>query len=268
MLSASFELFEFVCTELKGRDECFITNEDLGSETEDQTGGKLDDVLDNLRQEHGVADNQAAISAALQSLEQHFKSRRSVLPFSYELHIRKFKTQDPEFIRFIADASARRSSGGRYAKEFENETCNRLVKKVTGVLHNVGDPRKKLKTAIQYKGYLNQLGFDNRVVLGRERDAGLDILWSPPLGASPVAPIVSLQCKNALFSRSLAREASARTAETLECHRMLRGEGGYLSAIVFNDYIDPTRLPDKPIKYIPLGLSDLAIAKEPEIVEI
>ena len=72
MLSSSFELFEFICTELKGRDSCFITNEDLGSETEEQTGGRLDDVLDNLRLEHGVADNQAAISAALNLLDQHF----------------------------------------------------------------------------------------------------------------------------------------------------------------------------------------------------
>ena len=268
MLSSSFELFEFICTELKGRDSCFITNEDLGSETEEQTGGRLDDVLDNLRLEHGVADNQAAISAALNLLDQHFESRRSKLPFSYELNIRKFNTRDPEFIRFIADVSARRSSGGGHAKEFENEACNRLAKKVTGVLHNVGDPRRKLKTALQYKGYLRKLGFDNRVVLGRERDGGLDILWFPPFGVSPVAPVVSLQCKNALFSRSVAREASARTAETLECHRMFRGEGVYLSAIVFNDYIEPERLPDKPIKYIPLGLSDLALVTEPEIVEI
>jgi len=40
---------------------------------------------------------------------------------------------------------------------------------------------------------------------------------------------------------------------------MLRGNGVvHLSAIVFNDYIEPERLPDKPITYVPLGLSDLA----------
>lgn len=268
MLSASFELFEIICTELKGRDSCFITNEDLGSETEDQTGGRLDDVLENLRLEHNVADNQGAISAALARLEQHFQSRRSELPFSYELNIRQFKTKDKEFIRFIADVSGRRSSGGNYAKEFENATCNRLAKKVTGLLHNVGHPRKKLKTATKYKKYLQKLGFESRVILGNERDGGFDILWFPPFGANPVAPVVSVQCKNGLFSRTVAREASSRTAETLLCHSMLRGNGVHLTAIVFNDYIEPDRLPNKPITYVPLGLSDLAIVKDTEINEI
>jgi hypothetical protein len=268
MLSASFELFEIICTELKGRDSCFITNEDLGSETEDQTGGRLDDVLENLRLEHNVADNQSAISAALARLEQHFQSRRSELPFSYELNIRQFKAKDKEFIRFIADVSGRRSSGGNYAKEFENATCDRLAKKVTGLLHNVGYPRRKLKTAAKYKKYLQKLGFESRVILGNERDGGFDILWFPPFGANPVAPVVSLQCKNGLFSRTVAREASSRTAETLLCHSMLRGNGVHLTAIVFNDYIEQDRLPNKPITYVPLGLSDLAIIKDTEISEI
>jgi hypothetical protein len=268
MLSASFELFEIICMELKGRDNCFITNEDLGSETEEQTGGKLNSVLDNLRLEHDVADNQAAILAALAFLERHFQSRRSELPFSYNLNIRQFTSRDKDFIRFIADVSGRRSSGGNYAKEFENATCKRLALKVTGELHNVGYPRKKLKTATKYKGYLRKLGFESRVILGNERDGGFDILWFPPFGASPVAPVVSVQCKNGLFSRAVAREASARTAETLLCHSMLRGNGVHLSAIVFNDYIEPERLPNKPITYIPLGLSDLASAKASEISEI
>jgi hypothetical protein len=268
MLTASFELFEMICTELKGRDSCFITNEDLGSETEEQTGGRLDDVLDNLRLEHEVADNQSAISAALKLLERHFQSRRSELPFSYELNIRQFKTRDKEFIRFIADVSGRRSSGGQYAKEFENASCGRLAQKVTGTLHNVGYPRKKLKTAAEYKKYLRRLGFENRVILGNERDGGFDILWFPPFGANPVAPVVSVQCKNGLFSRSVAREASSRTAETLLCHSMLRGNGVHLSAIVFNDYIEPARLPNKPITYVPLGLSDLAATKDTETSEI
>ncbi len=268
MLSASFELFEFICTELKGRDNCFITNEDLGAETEEKTGGRLDDLLDNLRTEHDVADNQKALVAGLNALERHFESRRSKLPFSHDLSKREFKAVDKDFIRFIADASGRRSAGGKYAKEFENATSIRLKGKVTGILHNVGAPRTKLKTAGQYKKYLRSLGFDNRVILGEERDGGLDLLWFPPFGSSPVAPVVSLQCKNGLFSRSVAREASARTAETLLCHRMLRGNGVHLSAIVFNDYIEPERLPDKPLTYVPLGLSDLASVGDTELVEI
>jgi hypothetical protein len=75
MLSATFELFEVVCTTLKGRDTCFITNEDLGSEAEGETGGRLDDILDNLRLEHGAMDNQTAIYAALKRLERHFELR-------------------------------------------------------------------------------------------------------------------------------------------------------------------------------------------------
>jgi hypothetical protein len=268
MHSASFELFEFICAELKGRDSCFITNEDLGAETEEKTGGRFDDLLDNLRTEHGVADNQTALTAALKLLELHFQSRRSKLPFSYDLNIREFRAVDKEFIRFIAEVSGRRSSGGKYAKEFENAACFQLKKKVTGTLHNVGAPRVKLKSAARYKKYLRTLGFDNRVVLGEERDAGLDLLWFPPFGLNPVAPVISLQCKNGLFSRSVAREATARTAETLLCHRMLRGNGVHLSAIVFNDYIEPRLLPDKPITYIPLGLSDLAVVGETELVEI
>ena len=268
MHSASFELFEFICTELKGRESCFITNEDLGAESDEKTGGRLDDLLDNLRVEHGVADNQAALPAALKVLERHFQSRRSKLPFSYDLNIREFRAVDKDFIRFIADVSGRRSAGGRYAKEFENAACIQLKRKVTGMLYNVGAPRTALKSSVQYKKYLRTLGFDDRVVLGQERDAGLDLLWFPPFGTNPVAPVISLQCKNGLFSRSVAREASARTAETLLCHRMLRGNGVHLSAIVFNDYIEPKLLPNKPITYIPLGLSDLAVVGETEIVEI
>jgi hypothetical protein len=49
---------------------------------------------------------------------------------------------------------------------------------------------------------------------------------------------------------------------------MLRGNGVHLSAIMFNDYIEAERLPDKPITYVPLGLSDLATAKITEISEI
>lgn len=205
-----------------------------------------------------MPDNQAALRAAFTMLERHFESRRSRLPFNYDLNTREFRALDREFIRFIADVSGRRSAGGDYAKEFENATCARLKEKVTGSLHNIGWPRATRKTARQYKKYLRTLGFDNRVVLGRERDAGFDILWFPPLGTSPLAPVISLQCKNGLFSRSTAREASTRAAETLLCHRMLRGAFAHLSAIVFNDYIDAASLPDKPITYIPLGLSDLA----------
>ena len=268
MPSPSFELFEFICAELKGRESCVITNEDLGVETEEQTGGRLDDILDNLRSEHRVADNQAAISAALASLARHFRERRSELPFTYELNTRQFRTRDPDFVGFITDVSERRSYGNKYAKEFENATCRRLAKKVTGVLHNVGDPRNKLKALAQFRTYLQQLGFDKQVVLGKERDGGLDILWFPPFGAIPLSPLVSLQCKNGRFSRKVAREAVSRTAETLKCHRRFRGEGVYLSAVVFNDYIEPGLLPDKPIKYIPLGLSDLAPVKETEVVDI
>jgi len=262
MLSPSFVLFEFICTALKGRESCFITNEDLGSETEEQTGRSFDHILDSLRAEHQVADNQAALKAALQGLEEHFRVRGSELPFSYDLNTRQFKSKDAEFIKFIADVSGRRSSGAKYAKDFENATCVRLAKKVTGSLHNVGWPRKDLTTSPQYKRYLKTLGFDNRVILGEERDGGLDIVWLPPLGAVPLIPIISLQCKNGLFSRSVAREAVNRTAETLLCHRMLRGSGVHLSAVVFNDYIEPHRLPNKPIAYIPLGLSDLAVTHE------
>lgn len=268
MLSPSFELFEFVCTELSGRETCFITNEDLGSETEEETGGGLDDVLDNLRIEHKVSDNQTAISSALDLLSRHFQSRRSELPFSYDLKTRQFKNRDPEYIRFIAEVSGRRSSGGRHAKEFENAACTRIAKKVTGMLHNVGYPRTRLKTTRQFKGYLQNLGFDDRVTLGPEKDGGRDLLWLPPFCETPLSPVISVQCKNGLFSRTVAREAAARSAETLECHLMLRGEGGYLSAILFNDYIEPRLLADKPIKYVPLGLSDLAPVKEVEIVSI
>jgi hypothetical protein len=268
MLSPTFVFFEFVCRELKGREACFITDEDLGSETDDQTGGRLGQILDGLRSEHDARDNQAAITVALKSLDEHFETRQSELPFSYDLNIRQFRARDTDFITFVADISGRRSSGSHYAKEFETAACNRLARKVTGTLHNVGSPRSRLKSANQFKGYLRTLGFDNRVILGEERDGGLDILWFPPLGSHPVAPVISLQCKNGLFSRSVARESSARTAETLLCHRMLRGNGVHLSAVIFNDYIEPERLPDKPITYIPLGLSDLAAAKDTESLEI
>jgi len=268
MPNASFELFEFICTELKGRESCVIVNEDLGVETEEQTGGKLDDILENLRTQYSAVDNQTAISVALADLERHFQARRSKLPFSYDLSTREFWSVDQDFVTFIADVSARRSYGSKYAKEFENATCKVFGRKVTGVLHNVGDPRTKFKRLAQYRKYLQGLGFAKDVVLNRERDGGLDILWFPPFGEAPLAPLVSLQCKNSRFNKKVAREAISRTSETLECHRRFRGEGVYLSAVVFNDYIETSMFLEKPIKYIPLGLSDLAPVKETQIVEI
>ena len=267
MLSASFVLFEFVCIALERAPRCFITDEDLG-EPEGQPGVGANHILKNLRREHEAIDNQIALSSALQALETHFAMRHSELPFSYDLNTRQFTSRDAEFIRFVSTVSAKRSSGGSYAKQFETAACERLSKKVTGALHNVGYPRNVQTTAVQFKQYLRTLGFDNRVILGNERDGGLDILWFPPFGAHPVAPVVSLQCKNGLFSRSVAREASARTAETLLCHRMLRGNGVHLSAVLFNDYIEPDRLPNKPITYVPLGLSDLASVRQTTNVQI
>lgn len=268
MHSPSFDLFEFVCTELRDKGNCFITNEDLGVGTEETTGGRFDNLLDSLKKEHDVPDNQAALGAAFTFLEHHFQSRRSRLPFTCDLNTREFRALDGEFIRFIAEVSGRRGAGGDYAKEFENAACLQLRRKVTGTVHNVGWPRRRLKKAAQFKQYLCALGFDDRVVLGKERDAGLDLIWIPPLGKNPVAPVVSVQCKNGLFSRSVARESTARTSETLSCHRMLRGSSVQLSAILFNDYIEPEKLPNKPIAYIPLGLSDLAATGETEVVEI
>src|SRR5690348_12981726 len=142
MHSPSFELFEFICAELKDRKTCFITNEDLGAETEETTGSRFDNLLDSLRTEHDVPDNQAALAAAMKLLEHHFESRGSRLPFKYDLNTREFRVLDEAFICFIADVSGRRSAGGNYAKEFENASCARLKEKVTGTLHNVGWPRK------------------------------------------------------------------------------------------------------------------------------
>jgi hypothetical protein len=268
MLSATFVLFEFVCIALERTPTCFIADEDLGSESGGQADAGANNILKNLRREHDATDNQTALASGLHALDAHFAARHSELPFTYDLVTRQFTSRDPEFIRFVSNASGRRSSGGSYAKQFETAACERLSKKVTGILHNVGYPRSVQRTAPQFKRYLMKLGFDNRVILGNERDGGLDILWFPPFGAHPVAPVISLQCKNGLFSRSVAREASARTAETLLCHRILRGNGVHLSAVLFNDYIEPERLPNKPITYVPLGLSDLASVKQTTNVQI
>lgn len=105
MLSARFELFEFICTELAGQDDCVITNEDLGVETEERSGGRFNGLLDNLRGEHDAPDNQTAIAFALRALEDHFGARRSLLPFSYDLKTRKFTSLDKEFIRFISEVT-------------------------------------------------------------------------------------------------------------------------------------------------------------------
>ena len=268
MLSPTFVLFEFVCVALQPTPVCFITDEDLGADPGGQVGSASGNILAAVRNEYEVSDNQTALTLAHEQLERHFAARHSDLPYTCDLNTRQFTSRDQEFVRFVAEVSGRRSSGSIYAKQFETAACERLSMKVTGTLHNVGYPRMVDKSALQFKSYLKKLGFDNRVILGEERDGGLDILWFPPLGAHPVSPVVSLQCKNGLFSRTVAREASARTAETLLCHRMLRGNGVHLTAVLFNDYIEPERLPNKPITYVPLGLSDLAATKQTVNVQI
>lgn len=245
MPSSTFELFEDICNELSASGEAILPNEFLS-----------DDRLRDLQDECGGVGPDVAFENALISLSKHFKARDAALPFSYDLATRTFKVTDIAYVEFVAKASGMRGVR-RDSRAFEIATANRLSKRGIGSFHRTGWPRSKNKTVKEFNEYLGSFGFDNRVVSGKEKDGGFDILWMLPLGAVPHRPILSFQCKNGSYDIKNASASNLTTEMSFGCHQGL-SERVHTLCVVFNDYIEERMLPKKPFPFVPLGLSDLA----------
>lgn len=195
----------------------------------------------------------------MHDLAGHFGSKGARIPFGYDLNTWRFWGQDQDFIRFVSNARSIRGSGNPFARKFEAQACVRLSRRLTGLLEHVGFPRKKAKKRTQFTAHLKGLGFGDDVLDPKDKDGGLDILWLPPLGAVPIRPVVSLQCKNSSFDRDEAFKSASQAQRTILRHTHMRAPGTYILAVIFNDYIDQAfEGKAKGWGFVPLGLSDLA----------
>jgi len=246
MLSPTFEFFEDVCYELHNRDTAILPEDQFLS----------DERLRDLQDEHQEMNPNAAVPRALEALQKHFKARGSELPFSYDLSTRSFRVKDKPYIDFVATARNIRGVGTK-SRAFEVATAHRLIKRGLGSFHRVGWLRLKKKERVPFNAYLRTLGFNSKVILGKEKDGGFDILWVLPFGSVPHRPIVSFQCKNGSFDLDEAHRSNGATQMSLGCHKGLQ-PAVHTICVVFNDYIDKRMLSLKPFTFVPLGLSDLA----------
>ena len=143
-------------------------------------------------------------------------------------------------------------------------TSAKLASKLTGLLRRVGSPRKKHKSRAKFAAYLiKEFHFRDGVLVGNDKDGGLDILWFPPLGAFPFRATVSIQCKNSLYNRDAGLKSVGRASQTLRRHSHATAEENHLHCVVYNDYVDEDVMNHaKDVGFIPLGLSDLAPLNE------
>lgn len=242
----AFELFEVVCQELAARTEMILPEDDIPP-----------GIIDDLKERYNETAAHAAFQRAIMEITDHFGAKGSKLPFEFDAPTGQFRAVDKDYTDFISFASNARGLGGTDSKDFEVRTLARLTKRLTGALYRVGVPRDTHKKKAEFVKYLQTLGFDKNCLEPRDQDGGLDLLWLPPLGAIPLRPVVSLQCKNSSFNERQASESAARALRTLNRHSHIRGHH-HLSFVVFNDYIDATfRGRAAGWIFLPLGLSDL-----------
>lgn len=254
MLSPTFQFFEDVCNELYSRDVAILP--DFAEVTRYSNNDFLsEDGLRDLQDEYHELNPAEAVPRALASLRKHFKARGSRLPFDCDLSTRSFSVVDKPYIDFVATASSMRGIGKR-SNAFEVATVRRLAKRGLGSFHRVGWPRSTKQEHAPFNSHLRTLGFTKKVVLGKEKDGGFDILWMLPLGAVPHRPIVSFQCKNGSYDLDEAHKSNGATQMSLGCHKGLQ-PAAHTLCVVFNDYIEERMLSPKPYTFVPLGLSDL-----------
>jgi hypothetical protein len=249
MFKASFELFEVVCSELDRKNSTVLTTKGFSLD-------RVDDIFQDLKREFNETGEEEAINKAISALEQHFHAKGAELPFHFDRETREVSPCDPEFIAFISRMSEIRTIP-KASREFELDVTQRLSARLTGLIHRVGWPRAEKQGREAFLKHLETLGFRKGVVVGREKDAGLDILWLPPLGAIPHRPLVSVQCKNSWFDLDEADRSLGPTTRSLGCHGGLL-HSVHLCCVLFNDYVESCSLGEKPLNFVPLGLSDLA----------
>lgn len=252
MLTPTFRFFESICGELASDESRVVTREDFEANQADAP------LLNELKEEHETANSFDAMISAVSTLEAHFESKHSTLPFKLDAASGRFTATDTVYIDFI-DSMYDIRSNGKKAREFEVGVSNRIACRTTGHVHRVGHPRGARKTKRQFNLYLKPLGFNGQVLLDRkEKDGGLDILWFPPIGSRSHRPVVSIQCKNSLLNRTdIERPPVGTTSASLSRHKGLQSQV-HMYCVMFNDYIDSKFLPRKPMDFVPLGLSDLS----------
>jgi len=243
----AFELFEVLCVEIAAASPQIISWDHVG-----------DPLIEELKDHFNQPSGADAFNAALDSIETHFSERGAAVPYSVDRTTMEFVRTDAEYLDFIAFAIDHRSSGGPDSKAFEVRTLQRLRHRLTGDLHCVGTPRDQKKKKAEIVPYLQALGFDRNCLGANDKDGGLDIIWLPPLGAIPLRPVVSVQCKNSYFDEREANASTGRADRTLKRHSHIRS--GHMKFVVFNDYIERTKFIERAVgwTFMPLGLTDLA----------
>lgn len=250
MFSPLFEFFEIIADELSTEPSRVLTHSDLQIRDEDSP------LLDELKREMQANNAEEAIERAVAALKLHFEEKGSHLPFDFDPATGRFTATDPKFLAFIKDMSSIRSVGKR-SRDFEHGVAERLGQKATGTVHRVGHPRDLKKKSKDFNSHLRTLGFGKPVLLGKEKDGGLDILWLLPLGTIPHRPIVSVQCKNGKFDMEAADASIGASSRSLSQHAGLQ-PNVHVPCVLFNDYIEPQGMTTKQLNFVPLGLTDLA----------
>ena len=244
----AFDLFEEMCGELADKEESVLIDDDFSPA-----------ILEGLKRLFGETATRSALRKALAYLQSHFQDRGAALPFDYDLATGRVTVVDREYIKFVFKAQGQRSIATK-SKDFEVATASKLALRLTGIIRRVGSPRTKYKSRAEFATYLvKKFGFKTEVLVGNDKDGGLDILWFPPLGAFPFRAMVSIQCKNSLYDRYEGFASVGRAQQTLRRHSHAGAEGNHLHCVMYNDYIDEKVVENaRDIGFVPLGLSDVA----------
>lgn len=249
-----------IAEELSVEESRVITSADLRVKDEESP------LLDDLKREMKAASTEEAIHRSVEALRGHFEGKGSALPFEYDPVTGRFTAKEAEYLAFVKDMSNIRSIGNR-SREFECSVATRLGQRATGAIHRVGHPRETKKKRNDFNAHLKALGFGRPVLLGKDKDGGLDILWALPIGTIPHRPLVSLQCKNGQFNIEAADESIGAGCRSLGQHTGLLATV-HVPCVLFNDYIYPEILTTKPLNFVPLGLTDLAPVTAPISIQL
>ncbi len=253
------EFLEIIAEELVSTSPIYLTAASLSAQGHSS-------ILDDLQKKLKVTTGNDAITSAVNELTTHFQDKDARLPFDFDVATAKFTALDLDYLTFITDMKAIRTIG-KHSRQFECSVAHRLKLRATGAIHRVGYPRDIKKRKIDFNAHLKTLGFERPVLLDKEKDGGLDILWQLPLGTVPHRPFVFVQCKNGRFEMKVADGSLASGDRSLSQHGGLMSKV-HIPCVLFNDYIWPALLGKKQLNYVPLGLSDLASLSSPANVEL
>lgn len=253
MQSKIFTFFEVIAEELCSEPTRVITRTEIEV-------GRDTTLFDELKIETRSATTEQAIIASITFLDAHFRDKGSTLPFTYDASTGRFDAIDLPYLCFIKRMSNIRSINTR-SQEFELQVMEKLQSRATGSLHRVGHPRTRFKKKSEFNAYLKTLGFSGNVLLDKDKDGGLDILWMLPIGSSVHRPIVSIQCKNGVFNMGEGDKSVGAATRSLNQHRRLIGTV-HVQCVLFNDYLYPEIVTKKGMTFVPLGLTDLSTVRQ------